>query len=84
MWHRGLDVLDRARTIRKRREQTEAMKATSKHLEKQLPHVQRKRRKQVPPQARPTAAKQKKAVTRSAPAKLITQKSSKGRRGKKK
>ena len=86
MWHRGLGVLARARAIRQRKIQTEAMKATSKHLAKKLPHVtKKKKRTPVGPKARqPRVEKIVVDVTKSAPPKIIPRRSPRKAAGKSK
>ena len=78
MWHRGIDILTRARAIRQRKVQTEAMKRTSQHLEKKLPHlIKKKPRKpgvpKVPPHRVPAAQT---SATKSAPPKIIPRRTS--------
>ena len=76
LWHRGLTALHRARLIRQRRVQTDAMKQTSAHIAKKLPHLSKKPRKPVPPKV-PKRAAQVPAtdVTQSAPPKIILRRS---------
>ena len=87
LWHQGLNVLQRAQALTRRRRQMEAMKATSAHIQKKLPHQQDKPREKVPPKPRATGkgkAKGKAASTKSAPAKIIApRRSPRQSRGKK-
>ena len=91
LWHKGLDVLQRAQAQTRRKRQMEALKATSAHLQKKLPHQQEKdkQRQKVPPKSRAKGkGKGKAPSTKSAPAKLVPPRSprqgkGRGKKGKK-
>ena len=81
MWHRGINILARARAIRLRKVRTAGMAASSQEIAKKLPHLTKKR-KTVPPQ--PRAPRASRDPTKSAPPKLIPRRSPRKRAGKKK